>query len=134
MTRPSLAGIEKRAAEATEGPWGGGRGCVVAPVDAPNAPYNDAANVRYYGGALIGESIARAEDRAFIADARTAVPALTAAVCDVLAECERFRFKGRGIPDDMPTEFEEGADAAATAILRALAGRLDLTDPEGDPT
>ena len=131
MTRPSLAGIEKRAASATAGPWFQGRNgrpyestCDVYSKREPDEP--DSHDIATY--------MHSDEDAAFIAAARTAVPALTAAVRDVLAECERFRFKGRGAPDDMPTEFDEGADAAVSAILRALAAHLDLTDPEGDPT
>jgi len=69
---------------ATEGPWTAGRGCVSAPIDAPNAPWSDPINAEHYGGALIGESIARAEDRAFVADARTTVPTLVAALRAVL--------------------------------------------------
>ena len=131
MTRPSLAGIEQRAAAATAGPWFQGRNgrphestCDVYSKREPHEP--DSHDIATY--------VHSEEDAAFITDARTAVPAQAAAVRDVLAECERFRFKGRGVPDDMPTEFDEGADAAATAILRALAARLDLTDPEGEPT
>ena len=131
MTRPSLANIEQRAAAATAGPWFQGRNgrphestCDVYSKREPHEP--DSHDIATY--------VHSEEDAAFITDARTAVPAQAAAVRDVLAECERFRFKGRGVPDDMPTEFDEGADAAATAILRALAARLDLTDPEGEPT
>ena len=142
MTRPSLAGIEQRAAEATEGPWG---------VNGPDEDWAvihsgpDSVIHAYTvhdpdcegctcGGDEAGHVAISVEDAAFIAHARIDLVALAAAVRDVLAECERFRFKGRGAPDDMPTEFDEGADAAATAILRDLAARLDLTDPEGDPT
>ena len=57
------------------------------------------------------------------------VPALLAAVREALAEVERFRFTGLGIPSG----FDEGTDTAAYAIFCALATHLDLTDPEGDP-
>ena len=112
MTRPSLAGIE-RGDHAWE---------VKCPTcgAAPGRPC--------YGNGEMPRHMTHG------ARAAVRLKALTAAVRDVLAECERFRFKGRGAPDDMPAEFDEGADAAVAAIRRALATRLDLTDPEGDPT
>ena len=81
-TTELLADIHARAAQATAGPWHTGEayGAVVAPVTAPNAPHMSPDNVAAYGGALIGESIVRVEDRAFIANARTDVPRLLAAV------------------------------------------------------
>ena len=131
MTRPSLAGIEQRTAAATEGPWFQGRNGrpheSTRDVYSKREPHEpDSHDIATY--------VHSEEDAALIAHARIDLVDLTAAVRDVLAECERFRFKGRGAPDDMPTEFDEGADAAVSAILRALAAHLDLTDPEGDPT
>ena len=113
MTRPSLAGIEKRAAAATAGPWFQGRNgrpyegtCDVYSRREPDEP--DSHDIATY---MYSE-----EDAAFIVAARTAVDALTAAVRDVLAlhvECDRVH---------------------PCATVRALAAHIDLTDPEGDPT
>ena len=125
MTRPSLAGIEHRTAAATEGPWEahegtvgamtGPRGCggcsgLVSPRHEPARFWSEVAG-------------AAPADAEFIADARTAVPALTAAVRDVLALHREDR------------DFCRDCDHAYPCpTLRALTAHLDLTDPEGDPT
>ena len=82
MTRPSLAGIEQRTAAATAGPWFQGRNgrphestCDVYSKREPHEP--DSHDIATY--------VHSEEDAAFITDARTAVPALTDAVRDVLA-------------------------------------------------
>ena len=132
MTRPSLAGIEKRAAAATAGPWFQGRNgrpyegtCDVYSRREPDEP--DSHDIATY---MYSE-----EDAALITDARTAVPALTAAVRDVLAlhapvqygtspllVCQHCRTgQGNRVAHPCPT-------------VRALTAHLDLTDPEGDPT
>ena len=116
MTRPSLAGIEQRAAAATEGPW-----------DYYRPHYASG----YHEITRDQEALAcqvSGWDAAFIAAARTAVPALTAAVRDVLAL-------------HYAEPYAQGPDYCAECDLqspcptvRALAAHLDLTDPEGEPT
>ena len=69
-------------------------------------------------------------EAAFIADARTVVPALTAAVRDVLALHVEATCS-RGYPQAFCIDCDQ---AWPCATVRALAARLDLTDPEGDPT
>ena len=130
MTRPSLAGIEQRAAAATEGPWEahegtvgamtGPRGCggcsgLVSPRHEPACFWSEVAG-------------AAPADAAFIADARTAVPALTAAVRDVLALHYAEPY-AQG-----PDYCAECCHGYPCATVRALATHLDLTDTEGDPT
>ena len=90
MTRPSLAGIEKRAARTGK--------CV---------------------------------------DDETAVPALTAAVRDVLAlhreGGEVLGYDAEGVLDYIPACVECDQTWPCPTV-RALAAHLDLTDPEGDST
>lgn len=76
---PSLSLIRQRVNAATLGPWRSTPGGVVAPV-GPGAPHADLENVRSYGGRLIAESIARPVDADFIANARTDIPILVAAI------------------------------------------------------
>ena len=134
MTRPSLAGIEKRAASATAGPWFQGRNgrpyestCDVYSKREPDEP--DSHDIATY--------MHSDEDAAFIAAARTAVPALTAAVRDVLAVHreggEVLGYDAEGVLDYIPA-CVECDQAWPCATRRALAAHLDLTDPEGDPT
>ena len=145
MTRPSLAGIEQRAAEATAGPW---------EVNGPDEDWAvihsgpDSVIHAYTvhdpdcegctcGGDEAGHVAISVEDAEFIADARTAVPALTAAVRDVLAlhreGGEVMGYDAEGVLDYLSACIE--CDQAwPCATRRALAARLDLTDPEGDPT
>ena len=128
MTRPSLAGIEKRAASATAGPWFQGRNgrpyestCDVYSKREPDEP--DSHDIATY--------MHSDEDAAFIAAARTAVPALTAAVRDVLALAARLdRLAAR----HLDSETGRIETAVAHELRATLAARLDLTDPEGDPT
>ena len=116
VTRPSLAGIEPFSASPWSfQPWGG---------QNQNGDYAESILFDAHGEELT-YGLPNA-DGALIA----AAPALLAAVREVLAEVERFRFTGLGIPSG----FDEGTDTAAYAIFCALAARLDLTDPEGDPT
>ena len=132
MTRPSLAGIEKRAASATAGPWFQGRNgrpyestCDVYSKREPDEP--DSHDIATY--------MHSDEDAAFIAAARTAVPALTAAVRDVLAVHreggEVLGYDAEGVLDYIPA-CVECDQAWPCATRRALAAHLDLTDPEGD--
>ena len=134
MTRPSLAGIEKRAASATAGPWFQGRNgrpyestCDVYSKREPDEP--DSHDIATY--------MHSDEDAAFIAAARTAVPALTAAVRDVLAVHreggEVLGYDAEGVLDYIPA-CVECDQAWPCATRRALAARLDLTDPEGEPS
>ena len=70
------------------------------------------------------------EDAALITDARTAVPALTAAVRDVLALHFTRHTVVSGNP---PLPCDACGRALPCPTVRALAAHLDLTDPEGDP-
>ena len=138
MTRTSLAGIEQRTAAATEEPW---------EVNGPDEDWAvihsgpDSVIHAYTvhdpdcegctcGGDEAGHVAISVEDAEFIADARTAVPALTAAIRDVLARhAEANCFGG------YPQAFCIDCDRAwPCATVRALAAHLDLTDPEGEPT
>ena len=129
MTRPSLAGIEQRAAAATEGPW-------EATQDKcwgekyPSLSIQRVSEYTDYDPAHAGCEPLDAEDVAFIAAARTAVPALTAAVRDVLALHVEATCS-RGYPQAFCIDCDQ---AWPCATVRALAAHLDLTDPEGDPT
>ena len=143
MTRPSLAGIEQRTAAATEWPW---------EVNGPDEDWAvihsgpDSVIHAYTvhdqdcegctcGGDEAGHVAISVEDAAFIAAARTAVPALTAAVRDVLkVAAPHWEWATR-----RETKFGRPASDASCVcevckIVRALATHLDLTDPEGDPT
>ena len=134
MTRPSLAGIEQRAAAATPGPW-------EATQDKcwgekyPSLSIQRVSEYTDYDPAHAGCEPLDAEDAEFIAAARTAVPALTAAVRDVLkVAAPHWEWATR-----RETKFGRPASDASCVcevckIVRALAAHLDLTDPEGDPT
>ena len=127
MTRPSLAGIEQRTSEATEGPWFQGRNGrshestrdVYSKREAHEPDSHDIATY-----------VHSEEDAAFIAAARTAVPTLTAAVRDVLALHVEATCS-RGFPQAFCIDCDQ---AWPCATRRALAAHIDLTDPEGDPT
>ena len=123
MTRPSLAGIEQRAAAATAGPWFQGRNgrphestCDVYSKREPHEP--DSHDIATY--------VHSEEDAAFITDARTAVPAQAAAVRDVLKVADDL--------DAMPADATLRTCDVAHLIRYAVRNHLDLTDPEGDPT
>ena len=127
MTRPSLAGIEQRAAAATPEPWFQGRNgrpyegtCDVYSRREPDEP--DSHDIATY--------VHSEDDAAFIAHARTDVEALTAAVRDVLAMHAEATCS-RGYPQAFCIDCDQ---VWPCATVRALAARLDLTDPEGDPT
>ena len=133
MTRPSLAGIEQRAAVASEGPWE-----VNGPDEDWAAIHSGPDSVIHAytvhdpdcqgcecGGDEAGHVAISVEDAAFIAAARTDLPALTAAVRDVLKVASEWE---AGAPDRIVGE------AVASDLRTALATHLDLTDPEGDPT
>lgn len=146
MTRPSLAGIEQRAAAATEGPW---------------APWLDQDGAKHMQGRLMvgnadavipdGETwiegvdvnpIAECytpEDRAFIAHARTDLPALTAAVRDVLALHQGDWSCGNPAhtnPDvGCPDCDEQCVDCGQSwpcETVRAVTARIDTTPKEND--
>lgn len=74
---------QQLAAAATGGPWKPIAGGVVAPSDAINPSHSDPANLAYYGGQLIGESMG-SHNTAWVADARSALPAAVAALGAVL--------------------------------------------------
>ena len=141
MTRPSLAGIEQRTAEATEGPW---------EVNGPDEDWAvihsgpDSVIHAYTvhdpdcegctcGGDEAGHVAISVEDAEFIAAARAAVPDLLAAVRDVLAVlAPHWDAQVR-----REAKFGRSGSACvceACNAMRALATHLDLTDPEGDPT
>ena len=113
MTRTSLAGIEKRVAAATEGPlevWLNRDGTIIV-CDRFEQPMTR-------------------DDVRFIAHTRTDLPALTAAVRDVLALHVEATCS-RGYPQAYCMDCGQ---AWPCTTVRALAAHLDLTDPEGDPT
>ena len=137
MTRPSLAGIEQRGAAATEGPW------VTWEADATFVTHPDKTSDEL--GFWIAEGYEE-PDAALIAHTRTDLPALTAAVRDVLA-LHTDGGQSQGYTDDAPGgygyidhccaecgSFGEFGEPYPCATVRALAAHLDLTDPEGDPT
>ena len=177
MTRPSLAGIEQRASVATEGPW-----FAVGPSNP--GPWNDIAIVPLGEVGAVAYVQPDLDDAAFIAHTRTDLPALTAAVRDVLALheptgivtcgartdgavlhrhsnehteervmtcsnpeghegphrdavcCWSFHSFSDGVPG-VGRDLRSCADCGRSWPCRtytALAARLDLTDPEGDPT
>ena len=130
MTRPSLAGIEQRTAAATEEPW------IVDPDDPEIVMHPDKGTDAWDGFAIAkivdhdGGMFPREHNGAFIAHARTDLPALTAAVRDVLALHVEATCS-RGYPQAYCMDC--GQTWPCTTV-RALAAHLDLTDPEGDPT
>ena len=126
MTRPSLAGIEKRTVEATPGPWK--RGWYAGVVNPKSRVMTDRAGYNTCLADYLSEP-----DAAFIVAARTAVPALTAAVRDVLTALAPHW----GAQVRREAKFGRSGSACvceACDAMRALAAHLDLTDPEGDPT
>ena len=139
MTRPSLAGIEQRTAAATEGPWeafGTTVGAMTGPVDCGGC--SGLPSPRHEPACLWRDLAEASEpDTEFIADARTAVPALLAAVRDVLAlhreGGEVMGYDAEGVLDYLPACIDCD-QAYPCATVRALAAHLDLTDPEGEPT
>ena len=129
MTRPSLAGIEQRTAAATEGPWFQGRNGrpheSTRDVYSKREPHEpDSHDIATY--------VHSEEDATLIAHARTDLPALTAAVRDVLA---LHREDGYGECSHCPDPSDAHWSVPYPCpTVRALAAHLDLTDPEGDPT
>ena len=139
MTRPSLAGIEQRAEAATEGPW---------EVNGPDEDWAvihsgpDSVIHAYTvhdpdcegctcGGDEAGHVAISVEDAELIAHARMDLVDLTAAVRDVLALAARLdRLAAR----HLDSETGRIETAVAHELRTTLAARLDLTDPEGDPT
>ena len=125
MTRPSLAGIEQRTAAATEEPWEAYEGTVGAMTGPRDCGGCSSLVSPRHEPARFWSEVARAApaDAELIAHARTDIPALTAAVRDVLALHVEDR------------DFCRDCDHAHPCpTVRALAAHLDLTDPEGDPT
>ena len=124
MTRPSLAGVEQRAEVfrlhvpvSRCDTWEHGSSC-------PGVERCKNCR-RRWPCTFITDA-----EAAFIADARTVVPALTAAVRDVLA-LHAEATCSRGYPQAFCIDCDQ---VWPCATVRALAARLDLTDPEGDPT
>ena len=142
MTRPSLAGIEQRTAAASEGPW---------EVNGPDEEWAvihsgpDSVIHAYTthdpdcqgcecGGDEAGHVAISVEDVEFIAAARTDLPALTAAVRDVLALHKPVQYGTSPLLVCQHCRTRQGNRVAHPCpTVRALAARLDLTDPEGDP-
>ena len=129
--------IEARANAATEGPW------LVNGPDEQWAVISSGSDSVLHSymrcrpdceGCECGESVAEVaielEDAEFIAHARTDIPALTAAVRDVLA-LHWEATCSRGYPQAYCVDCDQ---AWPCPTVRALAAHLDLTDPEGDPT
>lgn len=132
MTRPSLAGIEKRAAAATAGPWRAADEHGDLPGTDPAWCVSRMTEDGRWMHDVADEFGLEPADAAFIADARTAVPALTAAVRDVLALHQE---DGHGECSHCPDPSDAHWSAPYPCpTVRALATHLDLTDPEGDPT
>ena len=141
MTRPSLAGIEKRTAAATEGPWevnGPDEDWAVihsgpdSVIHAYTAHDPDCERCTC-GGDEAGHVAISVEDAELIAHARTDLDALTAAVRDVLAALTPHW------DAQVRREAKFGRSGSACVCeacnaVRALATHLDLTDTEGDPT
>ena len=125
MTRPSLAGIEQRAEVfrlhvpvSRCDTWEHGSSC-------PGVERCKNCR-RRWPCTFVTDA-----EAALVADARTAVPALTAAVRDVLALAARLdRLAAR----HLDSETGRIETAVAHELRTTLAARLDLTDPEGDPT
>ena len=63
----------------------------------------------------------------------TAVPALTAAVRDVLALHQEHEDTGK-CNECTFAPYSQASVSWPCPTVRALAARLDLTDPEGEPT
>ena len=124
MTRPSLAGIEKRAAAATTGPWfeddDGGVSTEPTVLSMTVQRIVDTEGCGMHEG-----------NRALIAQARTDLPALTAAIRDVLALADSLDRLSSRHPDSETGCIET---TVAHELRTALAAHLDLTDPEGDPS
>ena len=117
MTRPSLAGIESfSAAPWSFQPWGG---------QNQNGDHAESILFDAHGEVLV-YGLPNA-DGALIASA----PTLLAAVRDVLALHE-------SLPNSRSALFPHPLCVCGKAwpcpTVRTLATRLDLTDPEGDPT
>ena len=129
MTRPSLAGIEQRTAAATEGPWEATQDKCWGEA-YPSLSIQRVYEYTDYDPARAGCEPLDAEDVEFIAHARTDIPALTTAVRDVLAMHAEATCS-RGYPQAFCIDCDQ---VWPCATVRALAARLDLTDPEGDPT
>lgn len=127
MTRPSLAGIEQRISAATTGPW-----FAVGPSNP--GPWNDIAIVPLGEVGAVAYVQPDCDDAAFIAHTRTDLPALTAALREVLrlhTEREHRPLDGTYLGG---TVCDHCRHPWPCATVRALAAHLDLTDPEGDPT
>ena len=133
MTRPSLAGIEQRAAAATGGPWSAADEHGDLPGADPAWCVSRMTEDGRWMHDVADEFGLEPADAEFIAAARTAVPALTAAVRDVLAVlAPHWDAQVR-----REAKFGRSGSACvceACNAVRAIIAHLDLTDPEGDPT
>lgn len=137
--RPRLDDIEKRVSEATAGNWSTRDGLDEFGDDGlPDIVVNS----EWLVDALIPHADA---DATFIAHARTDVPALTAALREVLTlhvdggQSQGYTADapgGYGYIDHCCTEcgsFGEYGEPWPCQTVRAITAHIDLTDPEGDP-
>ena len=130
MTRPSLADIEQRAAAATGGPWSAADEHGDLPGADPAWCVSRMTEDGRWMHDVADEFGLEPADAEFIAAARTAVPALTAAVRDVLALHDAAGERWEGFPraDRLVAYCTRDGEAAPCATVRAIAARLDLTD------
>ncbi|QIK82416.1 hypothetical protein [Sanguibacter sp. HDW7] len=129
MTRPKLADIEQRADAATEGPWEADGSEVSQHWSLPEpwltVASNEVSCMSYcYGGSARG--IEQDEDAEFIAHARTDVPAMSAAIRDVLAVHVEATCS-RGYPQAYCVDCDQ---AWPCATVRAVTAHIDVTPKE----
>ncbi|WP_102508132.1 hypothetical protein [Sanguibacter massiliensis] len=122
MTRPSLADITQRADAATEGPREASGSHVATSWTGASdwsGPIDDREPV----------ATASPADAEFIAHARTDVPALSAAIRDVLAECDRIEARA----DRYPWSHDACTKAdVARKVRAAITAHIDTTPKEND--
>ena len=113
MTRPSLADIEQRAGGGTEGDW--------------TADLTTGEVWADPGEPVLVARVGWAEDAAFIAAARTDLPALTAAVRDVLDP----HAEALGHDTGRPLGFCRGCGQTWPCLtVRAITAHIDITPKE----
>lgn len=87
LTDAEVDALEELAEKATPGPWTVGKSH--ESVVAPNPADDDEA--RWYGGALIAESLFRVGDKELIAASREAIPNLVATIKALKSERDAAR-------------------------------------------